>query len=332
MNFRDPLILLLIVIILPPLVYFYFYARKSSQVPFPSVETLRRLKPSFAQRYRHIPAIIRVMSVVLIIVALARPQSGNEQTKVLTEGIDIVLTVDVSGSMLAEDFEIGGKRYNRLYVIKQVVKDFIQRRNNDRIGLVVFAGLPYTQCPMTLDYGMLLQLLERIDIGMVEDGTAIGSAIASSVDRLRNTKAKSKVIILLTDGRNNAGEIDPFTSAEMAKAFGIKIYSIGAGTKGLAPFPAVDLFGNRVMKQVKIDIDDNALQEIAKITDGKYYRATDTKSLLEIYEHIDKLEKTEAEVTQYTEYTELFHYFLLPAFALLLCELVLRKTKFRRIP
>ncbi|MEK7289807.1 MAG: VWA domain-containing protein [Planctomycetota bacterium] len=332
MNFRDPLILLLIVIILPPLVYFYFYSRKSSQVPFPSVETLKRLKPSFAQRYRHIPGIIRVMSVILIIVALARPQSGNEQTKVLTEGIDIVLTVDVSGSMLAEDFEIGGKRYNRLYVIKQVVKDFIQRRNNDRIGLVVFAGMPYTQCPMTLDYGMLLQLLERIDIGMVEDGTAIGSAIASSVDRLRNTKAKSKVIILLTDGRNNAGEIDPFTSAEIAKAFGIKIYTIGAGTKGLAPFPAVDLFGNRVMKQVKIDIDDNALQEIAKITDGKYYRATDTKSLLEIYEHIDKLEKTEAEVTQYTEYTELFHFFLLPAFALLLCELGLRKTKFRRIP
>lgn len=332
MNFRDPLILLLIVIILPPLVYFYFYSRKSSQVPFPSVETLKRLKPSFSQRYRYIPDILRAMSIILIIVALARPQSGNEQTKVLTEGIDIVLAVDVSGSMLAEDFEIGGKRYNRLYVIKQVVKDFIQRRNNDRIGLVVFAGLPYTQCPMTLDYGMLLQLLERIDIGMVEDGTAIGSAIASSVDRLRNTKAKSKVIILLTDGRNNAGEIDPFTSAEIAKTFGIKIYTIGAGTKGLAPFPAVDLFGNKVMKQVKIDIDDNALQEIAKITDGRYYRATDTKSLLEIYGHIDTLEKTEAEVTQYTEYRELFHYFLLPAFALLLCELGLRKTKFRRIP
>ena len=234
--------------------------------------------------------------------------------------------------MLAEDFEINGKRYNRLYVIKQVVKDFIQRRNNDRIGLVVFAGLPYTQCPMTLDYGMLLQLLEKIDIGMVEDGTAIGSAIASSVDRLRNTKTKSKVIILLTDGRNNAGEVDPFTSAEVAKAFGIKIYTIGAGTKGLAPFPAVDLFGNRVMKQVKIDIDDNALQEIAKITDGRYYRATDTKSLLEIYNHIDLLEKTETEVTQYTEYSELFHYFLLPAFALLLCELGLKKTKFRKIP
>lgn len=332
MTFHDPLILLLIAIILPSLVYFYFYSRKSNQVPFSLVETLKRLKPSFAQRHRYVLGILRTVSIVLIIIALARPQSGNEQTKVLTEGIDIVLAVDVSGSMLAEDFEIIGKRYNRLYVIKQVVKDFIQRRNNDRIGLVVFAGLPYTQCPMTLDYGMLLQLLEKIDIGMVEDGTAIGSAIASSVDRLRNTKTKSKVIILLTDGRNNAGEIDPFTAAEIAKAFGIKIYTIGAGTKGLAPFPTVDLFGNRVMKQVKIDIDDNALQEIAKITDGRYYRATDTKSLLEIYNHIDLLEKTETEVTQYTEYSELFHYFLLPAFALLLCELGLKKTKFRKIP
>lgn len=272
------------------------------------------------------------MVIVLLVVALARPQHGNEQTKVTTEGIDIVLTVDVSGSMLAEDFEIGGNRYNRLYVIKQVVKDFIQKRTNDRIGLVVFAGRPYTQCPMTLDYGMLLQLLENVDIGMVEDGTAIGSAIGSSVDRLKNTKAKSKVIILLTDGRNNAGEIDPFTAAEIARTLGIKIYTIGAGTKGLAPFPAVDLFGNKVMKQVKIDIDDDALREIAKITDGRYYRATDTQSLKEIYSQIDKLEKTESEITQYTEYNEVFHYFLLPAFGLLLLELGLTKTRLRKIP
>jgi Ca-activated chloride channel family protein len=266
------------------------------------------------------------------VIALARPQHGNEQTKVKTEGIDIVLAVDVSGSMLAEDFEIGGRRHNRLYVIKQVVKDFIQKRTNDRLGLVVFAGRAYTQCPMTLDYGMLLQLLEKVDIGMVEDGTAIGSGIGSSVDRLKNTKTKSKVVILLTDGRNNSGEIDPFTAAEIAKTLGIKVYTIGAGTKGLAPFPAIDLFGNTVMRQVKIDIDDDALREIAKITDGKYYRATDTESLKEIYRQIDKLEKTESEVTQYTEYSELFHYFLLPAFGLLLFELGLKKTKFRKIP
>ncbi len=331
MIFRDPLLLFLIVII-PPLIYFYFRRRGTSHIIFPSLGMLKKLKPSFSQRYRHILIILRSTAIVLLVIALARPQYGNEQTKVTTEGIDIVLTVDISGSMLAEDFEIGSRRYNRLYVIKQVVKDFIHKRTNDRIGLVVFAGRAYTQCPMTLDYGMLLQLLEKVEIGMVEDGTAIGSAIGSSVDRLRNTKAKSKVIILLTDGRNNAGKIDPFTAAEIARTFGIKIYTIGAGTKGLAPFPDVDLFGNTVMKQVKIDIDDDALREIAKITDGRYYRATDTESLKEIYSQIDKLEKTESEVPQYTEYTELFHYFLIPAFGLLLFELGLTKTKFRKIP
>ena len=332
MIFHDPLVLLLIVIILPPLIYFYFRLKGSSQIVFPSIETLKKLKPSFFQRYKYILIVFRSTAIVLFVIALARPQFGNEQTKITTEGIDIVLAMDISGSMLSEDFEFGGRRYNRLYVIKQVVKDFIQKRENDRIGLIVFAGRAYTQCPLTLDYGMLLQLLEKTEIGMVEDGTAIGSAIGSSVDRIKNTKAKSKVIILLTDGRNNAGEIDPFTAAEIAKTFGIKIYTIGAGTKGLAPFPAVDIFGNKVIKQIKIDIDDDALSEIARITDGKYYRATDTESLKEIYNQIDKLEKTEAEVTQYTEYNELFHYFLLPAFGLLLFELGLIKTRFRKIP
>lgn len=331
MIFHDPLALILIGII-PPLIYFYFRRRETSQVLFPSLHTLKKLKPSFFQRYRYVLIVLRSSAIALFVIALARPQYGNEQTKVKTEGIDIVLAVDVSGSMLAEDFEIGGRRYNRLYVIKQVVKDFIQKRTNDRLGLVVFAGRAYTQCPMTLDYGMLLQFLEKVEIGMVEDGTAIGSGIGSSVDRLKNTKAKSKVVILLTDGRNNAGEIDPFTAAEIAKTLGIKVYTIGAGTKGLAPFPAIDLFGNTVMRQVKIDIDDDALREIAKITDGKYYRATDTESLKEIYRQIDKLEKTESEVTQYTEYSELFHYFLFPAFGLLLFELGLTKTKLRKIP
>lgn len=331
MIFRDPLFLVFLVVI-PPLIYVYFRSRGTNQVVFPSLEALKKIKPSFAQRYRHILIILRSTAIVLFVIALARPQYGNKQTKVTTEGIDIVLAVDVSGSMLAEDFEIGGRRYNRLHVVKQVVKDFIMKRTNDRIGLVVFAGRPYTQCPMTLDYGMLLQLLDKVEIGMVEDGTAIGSALGSSIERLKNTKAKSKVIILLTDGRNNSGEIDPFTAAEIARTFGIKIYVIGAGTKGLAPFPAFDIFGNKVMKQVKVDIDDDALREIAKITDGNYYRATDTESLKEIYGQIDKLEKTESDVTQYTEYNELFHYFLLSAFGLLFVELGLAKTKLRKIP
>ena len=331
MIFRDPLFLVFLVVI-PPLIYVYFRSRGTNQVVFPSLEALKKIKPSFAQRYRHILIILRSTAIVLFVIALARPQYGNKQTKVTTEGIDIVLALDVSGSMLAEEFEIGGRRYNRLHVVKQVVKDFIMKRTNDRIGLVVFAGRPYTQCPMTLDYGMLLQLLDKVEIGMVEDGTAIGSALGSSIERLKNTKAKSKVIILLTDGRNNSGEIDPFTAAEIARTFGIKIYVIGAGTKGLAPFPAFDIFGNKVMKQVKVDIDDDALREIARITDGNYYRATDTESLKEIYGQIDKLEKTESDVTQYTEYNELFHYFLLSAFGLLFVELGLAKTKLRKIP
>ncbi|MCF6147853.1 MAG: VWA domain-containing protein [Candidatus Kuenenia sp.] len=331
MIFRDPLLLSLLIII-PFLIYVYFRRKGTHPLLFSSIENLKKLKPSLAQRYRHISIVLRTVAIALCIIALARPQHGNEQTRVTTEGIDIVLAVDVSGSMLAEDFEMDGKRQNRLYVVKQVVKDFINKRTTDPIGLVVFAAQGYTQCPLTLDYGILMQLLEKTEIGMLQDGTAIGSAIASSVDRLRNTKAKSKVIVLLTDGRNNSGEIDPYTAAEIAKAFGIKIYTIGAGSKGLVPYPARDLFGNKVMRQVKIEIDDESLMEIAKITGGRYYRATDTESLKEIYEQIDKLEKTETEITHYKEYKELFHYFLLPAFGCLLIELCLKKTKFRKIP
>ncbi|MBM4053842.1 MAG: VWA domain-containing protein [Planctomycetes bacterium] len=331
MIFRDKLLLLFLIVI-PVLMYVYFRHKGTHPPIFSSIKNLKKLKPSFAQRYRHIIIVLRLVAIVLCIIALARPQHGNEQTKITTEGIDIVLAIDVSGSMLAEDFEMGGKRQNRLYVVKQVVKDFINKRTTDPIGLVVFAAQGYTQCPLTLDYGILVQLLEKIETGMLQDGTAIGSGIASSVDRLRNTKAKSKVIVLLTDGRNNAGEIDPYTAAELAKAFGIKIYTIGAGSKGLVPYPARDLFGNKVMKQVKIDIDDESLMEIAKITGGRYYRATDTESLKEIYQQIDALEKTETEITHYKEYKELFHYFLLPAFGCLLVELYLKKTKFRKIP
>lgn len=331
MILRDPLLLLLLVII-PFLLYVYFMQKGTHPLIFSSIRNLKKLKPSLAQRYRHIIVVLRSLAIALCIIALARPQQGNEQTKVKTEGIDIVLAVDISGSMLAEDFEMDGKRQNRLYVVKQVVKDFINKRSTDPIGLVVFSANAYTQCPLTLDYGILLQFLEKTEIGLLEDGTAIGSAIASSVDRLRNTKAQSKVIVLLTDGRNNSGQIDPLTAAELAQAFNIKIYTIGAGSKGLVPYPARDLFGNKVMRQVKIDIDDESLAEIANITGGRYYRATDTGSLKEIYQQIDALEKTETEITHYKEYKELFHYFLLPAFGCLLIELCLKKTKLRKIP
>jgi Ca-activated chloride channel family protein len=213
-----------------------------------------------------------------------------------------------------------------------VVKDFIEWRENDRIGMVVFAGQAYTQCPLTLDYDVLLQFLEKVEIGMVEDGTAIGSAIGVCVSRLKTSKAKSKVVILLTDGRNNAGGIDPLTAAELAKTFDTKIYTVGAGTKGLAPYPVKNLFGLKTYRSIQIDIDEEGLTEIANITGGKYFRATDTASLKEVYRQIDSLEKTKMEEAKYTEYSELFTYLLFPALGILLLEVVLANTRFRRIP
>lgn len=290
------------------------------------------VKPSWSIKARHILIVLRSLVIILLIIGLARPQAGKEETKITTEGIDIALALDVSGSMLAEDFEIRGERHNRLFVVKDVVEGFVKGRKNDRIGMVVFAGMAYTQCPLTLDYGVFLQFLKKVEIGMIEDGTAIGSAIGTCVNRLRESDAKSKVIILLTDGRNNAGEIDPLTAAEIAKTLKMKIYTIGAGTKGLAPFPTTDFFGNKVLKPVKVDVDDKILTEIAKMTGGMYFRATDTESLKEIYAEIDALEKTKVEVKQYTEYKELSPYFTLPAFGLFVLEIILANTRFRKIP
>jgi Ca-activated chloride channel family protein len=198
--------------------------------------------------------------------------------------------------------------------------------------MVVFAGQAYTQCPLTPDYDILMQFLDKVKIGMIEDGTAIGTAIGVCVNRLKTSKAKSKVIILLTDGRNNKGEIDPLTAAELAKTFDIKIYTVGAGTKGLAPYPTKNMLGYKVYQSLQIDIDDEGLTEIAKITNGKYFRATDSTSLKEVYKQIDNLEKTEMEVTKYTEYNELFHYLVLPALGLFLFEVVLANTRFRKLP
>jgi Ca-activated chloride channel family protein len=299
---------------------------------FSSLNYFKRIEQGSSVKYRHILIALRVLIIVLLVMALARPQSGKAHSKVTTEGIDIILALDVSGSMLAEDFNLKNKRRNRLYVSKEVVKDFIEWRENDRIGMVVFAGAAYTQCPLTLDYDVLLQFLEKVEIGMVEDGTAIGSAIGVCVNRLKSSKAKSKVVILLTDGRNNAGGIDPLTAAELAKTFGMKIYTVGAGTKGLAPYPTKNLFGLKTYRSIQIDIDEETLTEIAKITGGKYFRATDTASLKEVYKQIDSLEKTEMEEAKYTEYSELFPYLLLPALGIFLLEVVLANTRFRRIP
>jgi len=234
--------------------------------------------------------------------------------------------------MAAEDFTIGGRRYNRLDVVKNVVREFIANRGGDKIGLITFAGLAYTVCPLTTDYAWVTTNLERIRLGMIKDGTAIGSAINSSLTRLKNSEAKSKVMILLTDGVNNAGEIDPLTAARAARALGIKIYTIGAGTKGFAPFPAQDVFGRKVYQQVRIDIDEKLLQGIAQITGGTYFRATDTESLRAVYSAIDALEKTRIEQAGYREYKEWFVEVLLLALGVLMIEIVLGNTLLLRIP
>ena len=304
----------------------------SPSFQFSTGELLNGLRTTFRVRLLNGLFVLRIAVLFLIIIALSRPQLMLEETILETEGIDIVLAVDTSTSMLAEDFELNGKRVNRLEVVKDVVKNFISNRSFDRIGIVAFASSAYTVSPLTLDYGWLIQNMDRVKIGMIEDGTAIGSGISSALNRLKETGAKSKVVILLTDGRNNAGKLSPLTAAEAASALNIRIYTIGAGSKGMVPYPTKDMFGNTVYRRVKIEIDENTLKKIADKTKARYYRATDTESLRNIYEEIDELEKTVIEEKGYTEYKELFHMFLIPALLLLLLEIVLKNTLLRRIP
>ena len=331
MVFKDPWVLLLI-----PIIAAMFYVverrRRPASVRFSSKQLVARLPVSWKVRLRHLPVILRGIVLVLFLAALAGPRSVLQETVHESEGIDIVLAIDASGSMAAEDFTIGGQRYNRLDIIKSVVTQFIAGRSGDRIGLVTFAALAYTVCPLTTDYAWLTTNLERVRLGMIADGTAIGSAINSSLTRLKGSDAKSKVIILLTDGNNNAGEIDPMTAARAAQALGVKIYTIGAGTKGLAPFPMQDIWGRKVYQQVRIDIDEKMLQEIAAATGGKYFRATDTESLRAIYGAIDALEKTKIKQSGYFEYEDLFGFVLLAALGILAAELILSNTILLKIP
>lgn len=331
MAINDPSVLILILII-PLYIWYKLYRPGEGTMDFSMVKTAKRLPTSFSLKFKHLPLGLRSLALLLIIFSLARPQRGIEHTKVPTEGIDIILAIDVSTSMLAEDFTLQGKRVNRLAAVKPIVNDFIEHRYNDCIGLVIFAGMAYTQCPSTLDYGILLQFLDKIKIGMIEDGTAIGSAIAVCVNRLKDLPGKSKVIILLTDGRNNTGKIDPLTAAEIARTLDIKIYTIGAGSRGPAPYPVKDIFGNKAYHRVSLDLDEETLKKIALITGGKYFRATDTHNLQEIYAQIDQMEKTESEIKIYMEYKELFPYFLIPGLCLLIIELVITQTWLRKLP
>ena len=273
-----------------------------------------------------------LLAGALMIVGLARPQRGHSRTEVTANGIDIVLGLDVSGSMQALDFLVDGQRVNRIEVVKSVVGKFIEERPNDRIGLIAFAAYPYLVSPMTLDHDWLQQNLERVSIGAGDDGTAIGSAIAAGVNRLRTTPAKSKVFILLTDGMNNTGKISPLAAAEAAKALGVKVYTIGVGVRGKAPIPVRDEAGNLHLIMAKVDVDEKTLQTIAEQTGGKFYRATDTDSLEQIYEQINRLEKSAQTVQKFERYEELYPWALIPALAILGLGLLLQQTRYRRLP
>ena len=329
-NFADPKFLFLL-LLLPLLGWRYWQRHKQlgGSIRYSNLELLKNLPKPSSYFSRHLLFVLRMLALALIIIALARPQSGHTEEEVTTEGIDIVLSLDISGSMLAEDF----KPRNRVEAAKLVAEQFITGRRSDRIGMVVFSARSFTQCPLTLDYGVLINFLKKVEVGMIkEDGTAIGLGVATAVDRLRNSKAKSKVIILLTDGRNNAGEIDPLTAARVAQAFGVRIYTIGVGTRGEAMYPVQDPFFGKRYVRMPVDIDEETLTQIADLTDGQYFRATDRQSLEKIFAEIDKLEKTKIEVKQFTRYRELFVGWLVAALGLIFVETVLANTKFRKIP
>ena len=276
--------------------------------------------------------LLAVFAALLMIVGLARPQRGHSRTEVTANGIDIVLGLDVSGSMQALDFLIDNQRVNRIEVVKSVVGKFIDERPNDRIGLIAFAGAPYLVSPITLDHDWLQQNLERVSIGGVDDGTAIGSAIAAAVNRLRTTPAKSKVVILLTDGMNNTGKISPLAAAEAARALGMKVYTIGVGVRGKAPVPVRDEAGHMRLVMAQVDVDEKTLQTVADQTGGKFYRATDTDSLRKIYEQINRLETTAQTVQKFEHYDELYPWALIPALAILGTGFLLQQTRYRRLP
>ncbi|NDW08983.1 VWA domain-containing protein [Dysgonomonas sp. 520] len=326
MEFAHPKYLFLLLLLIPLIVWYIVkLSNMQANYKLSSTKAFDRVGPTWRVTLRHIPFLLRVLSIGLIVVVLARPQSTTTYDKSKTEGIDIVIALDISSTMLAMDFQP-----NRLEAAKNVAAEFISARENDRIGLVVFAGESFTQCPLTTDRQVLLNLLHEVDFGMIQDATAIGMGLANSVNRLKDSKAKSKVIILLTDGSNNWGQIAPLTAAELAKEYGIRVYTIGVGKRGLAPFPVA--IGSSITRMMQADIDEKTLSQIATITGGKYFRATDNNSLKSIYEEIDSMEKYIINTNQVTRRKELFVPFALLALGLIVVELVLRRTVFRSIP
>jgi len=308
-------------------IHFRWLRRRRLTLDYSTLQLVRRTGENRILRILpELPPLLRLLAWVLIIIALARPQSVSQQKEIHTEGIDIVLALDISGSMRAMDFQP-----NRLEAAKKVASTFIDKRVSDRIGLVVFSSQSFTQCPLTTDYNILKQLLSRVEMGVIEDGTAIGFAVANGINRLKDSPAKSRIMILLTDGDNNRG-IDPLTAAQIARDEGIRIYTVGVGTRGLAPYPVVDPFGRHTVRQVQVTINEDLLREIAQKTGGRYFRATDNKSLEEIYGEIDHLEKSKISVEYYQLRDDLFPWFLIPALLLLGLEFLLNLVVLRRFP
>lgn len=328
MRFANPYLLWLLVLLAPMIAYYiYRTLQGGAAIRISTIEGVRRAPRTLRYWLRHAPFVLRCAAFVLLVVALARPQDVDEQRRSSAEGIDIMLAVDVSGSMLARDF-----KPDRITAAKEVAGRFIADRYGDRLGLVVFAGEAFTQSPLTTDQSTLQTMLSRIRSGIIEDGTAIGNGLATAINRLRVSDAKSKVIILLTDGVNNRGEIAPLMAADIAADMGIKVYTIGVGTRGKAPYPVVDMFGNMSFQPMDVEIDEKTLEGIAERTGGRYFRATDNDKLQSIYDEINQLEKSKVEVTDYTVYHERFLALLLAALGVLLLEFVFSNIILKRIP
>lgn len=326
-TFKNPEYFYLLLLLIPMLAWYIFRFRKSgASIRFSTISGFGKIVKSWKHYMRHMPIVMQMAGVAFLIVALARPQSSSSWENVTTEGIDIVIALDISSSMLARDFQP-----NRLEAAKDVATKFIAGRPNDRMGLVVFSGESFTQCPLTTDHAVLINLFRDIESGMIEDGTAIGNGLATSVARLKESNAISKVIILLTDGENNSGEIAPVTAAELAKTYGIRVYTVGVGTIGTAPYPVQTPFGIQ-LQNMPVKIDEATLQKIADITDGKYFRATDNASLVKIYNDIDQLEKSKIDVKEYSRKQEEYQRYALLGGLILLAGLFLKITLFRNIP
>lgn len=328
MRFANPYLLWLLALLVPMTAYYiYRTLQGGAAIRISTIEGVRHAPRTVRYRLRHMPFVLRAAAFALAVMALARPQGVEEQSRTDAEGIDIMMAVDVSGSMLARDF-----KPDRITAAKEVAGSFIADRFGDRIGLVAFAGEAFTQSPLTTDQGTLQTMLGRIRSGVIEDGTAIGNGLATAINRLRESDAKSKVIILLTDGVNNRGEMAPLMAADIAADMGIKVYTIGVGTRGKAPYPVVDMFGNMSFQPMDVEIDEPTLESIAERTGGKYFRATDKEKLQAIYDEINTLEKSKVEITDFTVYHEEFLPWLLAAMALLLLEFVFSNVILKRIP